>query len=80
MGQVHNVAIAALVWLWSRHDMKRTYYPVVVFLAATSCYRNLLVNFLSFSDLIDPWTVLLIKSILTLLIGGCTIKIYSTVA
>jgi len=77
---VHNVAIAALVWLWSRHDMKPGYYPVVVFLAGTSCYRTLLVNLLSLASLIDPWTVLVIKALVTLVIGACTIKVYSTVA
>jgi len=77
---VHNVAIAALVWLWSRHDVKPAYYPLVIFLAISSSYRNLIVNALGFLDLVDPWTGLLIKAILTIVIGVCTTRIYATVA
>jgi len=77
--QVHNISIAALVWVWSRHDTKPSYYPVCVILAGISCYRNLLVNAL-LATFIDPWTVLIIKALVTSLIGGSTIRVYSTVA
>ncbi len=42
--QVQHIATAALVWLYSRTDLNKTFLPVVVMLLALSSYRPLIVE------------------------------------
>ncbi|EDO34164.1 predicted protein [Nematostella vectensis] len=41
---IHHIAIAALVWLWSRHDLHRSFLPVVMVFLALGCYKPLIVD------------------------------------
>ncbi len=71
---------AALVWLWSRHDVKPTFYPVVAILAVIGVYKGLLIDIFTLASHIDPWTALVIKALITSFLGALTIRVYSTVA
>jgi len=77
---IQHLATAALVWLWSRHDVKPIYYPVIVILALISSYKTFLIDILLLYAHIDPWSGLLIKALATGFLGILTMRVYSTVA
>eukprot|EP00057_Strongylocentrotus_purpuratus_P021033 XP_011675507.1 PREDICTED: transmembrane protein 147-like [Strongylocentrotus purpuratus] len=41
---VQHISTAALVWLWSRHDLNKSVQPIVVTLLALSSYKPLVVE------------------------------------
>jgi len=77
---VQHISAAALVWLWSRHDVKPVYYPVVLALAIVGSYKNLIVDVFVIYSHVDQWTSLLLKAILTGFLSFLTLRVYSTVA
>lgn len=77
---IQHITTASLVWLWSRHDLRRTLVPVVIGMLLLTVYRPLTIDLSSSVVLINPWTSLLIKTIATLLTGAITLNIYSGLA
>ncbi|XP_014674414.1 PREDICTED: transmembrane protein 147-like [Priapulus caudatus] len=73
---VHHITTAALVWLWSRHDLQKTYLPVVMLALGMSCYRPLIVEVLIRSVGLGSWPLLLTKSAFTLLLSLVTMQLY----
>ncbi|GBL97513.1 Transmembrane protein 147 [Araneus ventricosus] len=41
---VHHITTATLVWLWSRHDLRKTHLPIVMVLLAIGCYRPVIIE------------------------------------
>lgn len=73
---VHHITTATLVWLRSRHDLRKTHLPVVMILLAVGCCRPLIVDLFTVALGLGPWTVLLIKAFGALSIGLVAMHIY----
>jgi len=77
---VQHISTTALVWLWQRHDVKRTYVPFVCILLVCSMYKYLVIESIFIRVDGDAWLQLLIKAITTFAIALGTLRIYVTVA
>ncbi|XP_043270493.1 transmembrane protein 147 [Venturia canescens] len=77
---VQHITTATLVWLWSRHDLRRGLIPVVVSTLVLTIYRPLLLEFVTKLLLAGPGSTLLIKAVTTLFMGFITLHIYSGLA
>ncbi|XP_046389054.1 transmembrane protein 147 [Ischnura elegans] len=77
---VQHVTTATLVWLWSRHDLNRSLFPLVVAMLAISNYKPLLMEALALSMGVGPWVSLLIRAVITLCLGTATLQIYAGLA
>lgn len=75
-----HIATATLIWLWTRHDLKKNFKPVVTVLLLFSSYKVLLLDFLFKMFVVGPWIALLIKALVTVVIGGFTLTIYAGLA
>lgn len=73
---VQHITTAALVWLYSRHDLHKTLLPVVITLLALSCYRPLIVEILIHAVGLGSWTLLLAKAMFTSCIGVIALQLY----
>lgn len=43
--QVQHISTAALVWLWSRTDLQKSFLPIVMVFMAVTCYRPLVIEY-----------------------------------
>jgi hypothetical protein len=77
---VQHIATATLVWLWSRHDLQRRLFPIVIGMLVLTVYRPLVLDFLTSFLLAGPWWTLIIKAITTLFISATTLHIYAGLA
>lgn len=77
---VQHIATVTLIWLWTRHDLKKNFKPIVTALLLFTSYKTLILDFLFKVLIIGPWIGLLIKAIVTLVIGGFTLMIYTGLA
>lgn len=77
---LHHIASVTLVWLWSRHDLKNNLKPIVTALLLFAAYKNLALDFIFGILLTGPWIGLLIKAMVTLMLGGFTLTIYAGLA
>ncbi|KAL3289064.1 hypothetical protein HHI36_003506 [Cryptolaemus montrouzieri] len=77
---VQYIATTTLIWLWSRHDMKKNLKPLVTALLVFSTYKILILDMIVKYLMIGPWMSLLLKSVVTLVIGSFTLVIYAGLA
>ncbi|CAB3361269.1 Hypothetical predicted protein [Cloeon dipterum] len=77
---VQHISTAALVWLWSRHDLKKTLMPIVYFLLLAAIFKPVLFNTLLVSMGYGPWLRLALKAVTTGALGLVTLYIYSGLA
>ncbi|XP_017878003.1 transmembrane protein 147 [Ceratina calcarata] len=77
---VQHVTTATLVWLWSRHDLKRSFVPVVVGMLILTIYRPLILDFLIVFFLTGPWSTLIVKAVTTFVMGVATLYMYAGLA
>ncbi|CAL7934365.1 unnamed protein product [Xylocopa violacea] len=77
---VQHITTATLVWLWSRHDLKRSLVPVVVSMLILTVYRSLILDFLVVFFLTGPWSTLIVKAITTFIMGITTLYMYAGLA
>ncbi|XP_076310291.1 BOS complex subunit TMEM147 isoform X2 [Tachypleus tridentatus] len=77
---VHHIATATLVWLWTRHDLRKTHLPVVTLLLALSCYRPLIVELFVHTFGVGSWIILLIKASGAVAMGLIALHIYLSLA
>jgi hypothetical protein len=73
---------AALVWLWSRHDLSKlksnfSPFAAVTILLLLSVYRTVVIDSIAAWLLIDPWSVIGIKGIYTIVLGLVMLKYYT---
>ncbi|KAM9299214.1 BOS complex subunit TMEM147 [Gastrophryne carolinensis] len=62
---VHYMAVAALVWMWSRYDLPNHFRLPVTVLLAMSMYKAFLIDCLVHLFLLGSWTALLLKAAVT---------------
>ncbi|XP_008552104.1 transmembrane protein 147 [Microplitis demolitor] len=74
---VQHISTATLVWLWSRHDLKKSLVPLVISMLLLTVYRPLILDLLTSLLLAGPWSSLLIKAVTTLSMGVVTLHIYA---
>lgn len=72
----------ALVWLWSRHDLSKLQSKFSPFVAVTillllSVYRTVIIDALATWLLIDPWSIIAIKSTYTVVISLIMLNYYT---
>ncbi|XP_063975041.1 BOS complex subunit TMEM147 [Diachasmimorpha longicaudata] len=77
---VQHITTATLVWLWSRHDLKKGLVPLVVAMLLLTVYRPLILDLLVSLLLAGPWSSLLIKATTTLFMGAITLHMYAGLA
>ncbi|XP_011136463.2 transmembrane protein 147 [Harpegnathos saltator] len=77
---VQHITTATLVWLWSRHDLRRSLVPIVIGMLLLTVYRSLVFDFLSSLLLAGPWFTLIIKAVTTFFMNIMTLHIYAGVA
>jgi len=73
---------AALVWLWSRHDLSKlpskfSPFAVVTILLLLSVYRTVVIDSLATWLLVDPWSIIAIKGVYTVVLGLIMLKYYT---
>ncbi|XP_076174103.1 BOS complex subunit TMEM147 [Ptiloglossa arizonensis] len=77
---VQHITTAALVWLWSRHDLRRGLVPVVVGMLVLTVYRPLILDFFTMLFLTCPCATLIVKATTTFIMGATTLHIYAGLA
>ncbi|KAF7385062.1 transmembrane protein 147 [Vespula maculifrons] len=77
---VQHITTATLVWLWSRHDLKRSLVPIVICMLLLTVYRPLVLDCLTSLLLAGAWSTLVIKALTTLIMGVITLHIYAGLA
>jgi len=77
---VHHLTVTTLIWVWTRHDLKASLLPLVSFILVFSVYKGLFVDYTAAFFLMNAWTALLFKAVLTTVSGVVTMRLYSTVA
>ena len=78
--QVHFLSVAALVWLYSRHDLSRQLLPAVLILIGFHGYKPLICDLVSHVLGIYSWSLLLFKAAFSLILGLVVLHIYGGVA
>ncbi|KAK2151922.1 hypothetical protein LSH36_345g00052 [Paralvinella palmiformis] len=73
---VQHISTAALVWLYGRTDLNKSFLPVVVTLLGLSCYRPLIVEILIHAVGLGSWTLLLAKAVFTICVGLIALQMY----
>jgi len=79
---MHYIMTAALVWLWSRHDLSKlpskfSPFAVVTILLLLSVYRTVVIDSLATWLLVDPWSIIAIKGVYTVVLGLIMLKYYT---
>lgn len=77
---VQHISTATLLWLLSRHDLKKNLKPLVIVLLILTSFKSLLLESFSQVFLISSWLLLLFKALTTLIISSFTIMAYSNLA
>ncbi|XP_015919262.1 BOS complex subunit TMEM147 isoform X1 [Parasteatoda tepidariorum] len=73
---VHHITTATLVWLWSRHDLRKTHLPVVVLLLVIGCYRPLITELFHTILGLGAWSILAVKASSAVSIALISMHIY----
>jgi hypothetical protein len=77
---VQHISTAALVWLWSRHDLKKTLVPIVYLLLLATVFKPVLFNTLLMTMGYSAWLRLALKAATTCVLGLITLFMYSGLA
>ncbi|GIX92958.1 transmembrane protein 147 [Caerostris darwini] len=75
---VHHITTATLVWLWSRHDLRRTHLPVVMLLLVVGCYRPVITELFNSVLGLGAWSILAMKASGAISIALLAMHIYYT--
>ncbi|GFS57977.1 transmembrane protein 147 [Trichonephila clavipes] len=75
---VHHITTATLIWLWSRHDLRRTHLPVVMVLLAIGCYRPVITELFHSILGFGTWSILAIKASSAVSVAFLSMHIYYT--
>uniref|UniRef100_A0A803K449 BOS complex subunit TMEM147 n=1 Tax=Xenopus tropicalis TaxID=8364 RepID=A0A803K449_XENTR len=62
---VHYMAVAALVWMWTRYDLPTHYRLPVTVLLGLSMYKAFLMDCFVHIFIMGSWTALLLKAVIT---------------
>jgi len=76
---VQVVTTTTLIWLWSRHDLKQAFVPIVCVMLVVGAYKNLIFDSFISVLWLGPWFGLLTKALVTCGLGLATLRVYSSV-
>ena len=68
--------MAALVWIWSRNDLNRTFVPMIAVLLFLAVYRTVILEVIAQILSLNAWMFLLSKSLYTLVIAFMSLQLY----
>jgi len=74
---INFMAVATLVWLWSRADLNASIYPVISAILVFSAYRQLLFSILFHVFSLASWLLLVVKAVITIAVGVLTLNIFA---
>lgn len=71
---------ATLLWLFTRHDLNKSFVPVVTVLLVATAYKTLWLDGILRILATGPWLSLALKALTTTSMGVITLHIYSGLA
>lgn len=74
------MSTATLLWLFTRHDLNKTFKPVVTMLLVATAYKTLWLDGLLRVITSGPWITLALKALATSSMGILTLHIYAGLA
>lgn len=77
---VQHLTTATLLWLFSRHDLSKTFKPIVVALLFAINYKGVWLDGVLMIIKTGPWLALSIKALVTLVMGAFSLQVYSGLA
>lgn len=77
---VQHLATTTLLWLYSRHDLNRKFFPITIFLLVTTVYKPVWLELIFHTLLIGQWTQLALKALVTCTVGVWSLNIYAGLA
>lgn len=77
---LHHIITAMLVWLRSRSDLQKSFFPIVMTLLALNCYRPVIVEILIHAGGLGSWPLLLAKALFTTCVGFAALQIFLSLA
>uniref|UniRef100_A0A3Q3ELX6 BOS complex subunit TMEM147 n=1 Tax=Labrus bergylta TaxID=56723 RepID=A0A3Q3ELX6_9LABR len=75
---IHYIAMAAVVWMFTRYDLPKSFRLPVTVLLALCVYKSFLMELFVHVFLLGSWTVLLVKAVLTGAISLCSLFLFVT--
>lgn len=66
--------------MWTRHDLKKSFVPVVTVLLLATIYKPLVMEYVVEVMAISAWSALSLKAAVTLLFGVVTLQMYVVLA
>lgn len=77
---IQHITTVALIWLWSRHDLKKNFKPMVMALLILCSYKPMIMDVLVQFMGCSPWMALLFKAFVTIGLGLTSLQIYAGLA
>lgn len=71
---------AALVWMWTRHDLKKSLVPIVTILLVAMTYKPLVMENVLEVMAFSAWSALAVKAMATVVLGLITLQMYVVLA
>lgn len=78
--QIQHLTTATLLWLFTRHDVHRSFKPVVSALLVATAYKGLWLDGTLRLLATGPWLALAFKALATASMGVASLHIYSGLA
>lgn len=75
---VHYIAMAAVVWMFTRYDLPKSFRLPVTVLLGLCVYKAFLMELFVHVFLLGSWTALLVKAVLTGSISLCSLFLFVT--
>ncbi|CAM4704302.1 BOS complex subunit TMEM147 [Siphateles boraxobius] len=75
---VHYIAMAAVVWMFTRYDLPKSFRLPVTVLLGLCVYKGFLMELFVHVFLLGSWTALLVKALLTGAISLCSLFLFVT--
>lgn len=73
---VHHITTATLVWLYGRHDLRKSHLPIVMVLLCIGCYRPLIMELFHSILGLGAWSILAVKASSAVSIALVSMHIY----
>ncbi|XP_026465754.1 transmembrane protein 147-like [Ctenocephalides felis] len=77
---VQHITTVTLVWLFSRHDLKKAFVPIITILLLLTAMRGLVIDSVIQAIIVGPWCVLLVRGLIAGAMGLITLQIYAGLA
>ncbi|XP_026486441.1 BOS complex subunit TMEM147 [Vanessa tameamea] len=77
---LQHASTAALVWLWTRSDLSRKHFPIVVTLLAISPYKSLIEEAIASIFSLSAWALLGLRTVHATAIGLTALAMYAVLA